>query len=579
MPAVTRIGAADRLRCGSSLSRRPSSRLAPAQPTSVDVRVVNTGTEPLDVVLRVAGLDAAGCAPVGRARALAPGATLTTTVHFALPAGDRRGRPPRRRRRCPAARAARVPGDPPSRWHARRRTCACASARPSRCRAAPGARRGRRPLPRQARRRPAQPGHRAGRACACGARARTSRSAFDRPQLTLPPGHSARVHGTVRTGGSRGAGPSGAPSSSPPRATPRRPPRPAATCSAACCRVGLTTVLAVLRRAGAVGHRPGVAQPPGARAGHGPRFGRHRARATASDRRDRTARIDGGAGGTGDGRHGRRRWRRRVAAAAVRWRRRRGRPAPARAGGHQGAHRGDRHRRRPGDRAGTQAVLDPISLGTTDDRPDQPTKLAAFTSVRHAAAPVVGHAAHVHRRRRPVPLQRHRHIARPVPADRLPPGLRRVQPGAADRRPQAERRGHGQARPRGRRARRRASSTDHGNVDRRGDDHGHGHRAAAAATTGTRAHGLVAAPAAVGPVVRPRRHVPARGTRRPRWPPSGCHRAAPRAGRPAGAVVDRRAAVLDGQRRRHRQLAARRRGHAGHLRRAHHQGLASPRPA
>ena len=55
------------------------------------MRVVNTGTVALELVLRVAGLDAAGGAPPAALGALAPGATLTTAVHFALPPETGRG--------------------------------------------------------------------------------------------------------------------------------------------------------------------------------------------------------------------------------------------------------------------------------------------------------------------------------------------------------------------------------------------------------------------------------------------------------------------------------------------------------
>ena len=71
--------------------------------------MVNTGSESLELVLRVAGLDAAGGAPpVARSAGWHPGATLTTALHFALPAdtaaGDRsvavRSTGPRHRRRA-----------------------------------------------------------------------------------------------------------------------------------------------------------------------------------------------------------------------------------------------------------------------------------------------------------------------------------------------------------------------------------------------------------------------------------------------------------------------------------------------
>ena len=45
--------------------------LAPAQPASVGVRVVNTGSETLELILRVAGLDAPG-APSGARSAHSP---------------------------------------------------------------------------------------------------------------------------------------------------------------------------------------------------------------------------------------------------------------------------------------------------------------------------------------------------------------------------------------------------------------------------------------------------------------------------------------------------------------------------
>ena len=64
-----------------------SLHLAPGEQVSVDVRVLNDGVETIDVVLGVAGLDAGGVRPVAELGLLPPGSTATTTLHFALPKG------------------------------------------------------------------------------------------------------------------------------------------------------------------------------------------------------------------------------------------------------------------------------------------------------------------------------------------------------------------------------------------------------------------------------------------------------------------------------------------------------------
>ena len=129
--------------------------LAPGQPASVQVRVVNTGTVALDTRLRVAGLGIVGGLPSEPLGRLVPGGALTTVLHFTLPresaAGERRiavqiegARPGS----CPRASAG---FDRPGRVRRPRRLDVAR-------RPAPGAHRGRGSPARQARRRPAQPG-------------------------------------------------------------------------------------------------------------------------------------------------------------------------------------------------------------------------------------------------------------------------------------------------------------------------------------------------------------------------------------------------------------------------------------
>ena len=50
------------------------------------MRITNRGVEPLELTLRVAGLDATGAPPAVSLGRLDPGAALRTALHFALPA-------------------------------------------------------------------------------------------------------------------------------------------------------------------------------------------------------------------------------------------------------------------------------------------------------------------------------------------------------------------------------------------------------------------------------------------------------------------------------------------------------------
>ncbi|MEO5725120.1 MAG: carboxypeptidase-like regulatory domain-containing protein, partial [Ilumatobacteraceae bacterium] len=59
--------------------------LAPGQQATLNIRVENDGPDPLTVALGITGLDAAGMRPVADLGVLAPGAAAATTLHFALP--------------------------------------------------------------------------------------------------------------------------------------------------------------------------------------------------------------------------------------------------------------------------------------------------------------------------------------------------------------------------------------------------------------------------------------------------------------------------------------------------------------
>ncbi len=257
--------------------------LAPAQPASVGVRVRNTGGEPLVLTLRIAGLDTAGGAPGASLGTLAPGAALTTTVHFALPAetaaGDRLvavqvlGSPPAGR-----------PGQPiepvSATAHLRLRVGSTSRLALRLARAeVDGRRRGKLVADL----------HNQGteqldlRLWGEGADVTV---AFERAELTLPAGHSTRVRGTVRTGGF----------------TWRRAERRAFVVTAQGNTTPATTAGSYVQkgllpgaahhgigrpaRAGAVGHRSGVAEQPVALAGHRARVGRQqRGRHRHPDRR------------------------------------------------------------------------------------------------------------------------------------------------------------------------------------------------------------------------------------------------------------------------------------------------------
>ncbi|MCU1504383.1 MAG: NPCBM-associated, domain of alpha-galactosidase, partial [Ilumatobacteraceae bacterium] len=170
--------------------------LAPGQPAGVNVRVENTTSQPLEAVLGVAGLDAAGARPVAQLGVLAPGEVVTTTLQFALPvetaAGLRdiaihvEGRPTRQARGAGTdAGLVRQSAN----LRLRVGSTALLSLRLARAEVH-GRFRGK--LRADLRNQGVEPVTLQLWGAGEGVTVR-----FDRPELTLPPGHSARVRGTV----------------------------------------------------------------------------------------------------------------------------------------------------------------------------------------------------------------------------------------------------------------------------------------------------------------------------------------------------------------------------------------------
>ncbi|MEO5898868.1 MAG: carboxypeptidase-like regulatory domain-containing protein, partial [Ilumatobacteraceae bacterium] len=366
--------------------------LAPGQPAGVDVRVENTADEPFDVVIGVAGLDAAGGArPVARLGVIVPGGVVTTTLQFALPietaAGLRdiaihvEGRRPHQPRGVPAD-----IGMVRQSANLRLRVGSTAqlSLRLARTEVH-GRFRGRIRADLQNQ----------------GVEPVTLRLwgegegvtvSFDRPELTLAPGHGARVKGKVHKPGftwrreNRRAFVVTAQGASTPATTagsylqrgvlPRSIVRLVAIVLILGLWIGGLIWVNHEVRKGASTHgrialtgEPGAVIPgsPGSASGAG---------GTAAGGAGGTAGTGGTAGGSGAGAGG--------------------------AGGAGGASAGGANSPTgtkvavsmlgavdgPSDKVGTQAILEVISLGTTTANTAQPGKVAAFASVRHAIAPL-----------------------------------------------------------------------------------------------------------------------------------------------------------------------------------------------
>jgi hypothetical protein len=366
--------------------------LAPGQRAGVEVRVENTGTEAVDTILGVAGLDAVGSRPVARLGVLAPGAVVTTTLQFALPmetaAGVRDIAIYLEARRVGQQRGPQT-GSGLVRRTANLRlrvgSTALLSLRLARAEVH-GRFRGK--LRADLRNQSLEPITLQLSGAGEGVTVR-----FERPTLTLPPGHSARVRGTVRKQG----------------VTWRRDNRrafvvtaqgtstPATTAGSYVQRgllprsvVMLVAVLVVLAlwigglvwvnhdlRTGPSAHGKVALNGTGG-SGTGPNGTGTGANGAGTGANGTGPGGSGGSGGAGSGGAGGSGAAGGAGAAGAANTPAGTKVAVSLLGSVDG----------PSDKKGTQAVLDVISLGASTASAGQATKFAALSSVRHAAAPL-----------------------------------------------------------------------------------------------------------------------------------------------------------------------------------------------